>query len=39
MVNNEEEPNIFMFGDKEDWKNFLLEITHFLNKKIHSIEQ
>jgi hypothetical protein len=25
MVNNEEEPNIFMFGDKEDWKNFLLE--------------
>ena len=38
MVNNEEGPNIFMFGDKEDWENFLAEISHFLNKKHDIIE-
>ena len=37
-IHNEEGPNIFMFGDKQDWKNFLIEINHFLNKEYDSIE-
>ena len=38
VINGEEGPNIFMFGDKEDWENFLAEINHFFNIDYDSLE-